>query len=174
MGVAGAEERLTPGESVPTSNPSPLAVVLRQVREADLPFFFEHQRDPEATRMAAFPGRDRVAFDAHWARILADETVFARAIEVGGDVAGNVVSFEAEGERDVGYWIGRQHWGSGIASAALSAFLTEVEERPLFARVAKHNLASIRVLEKCGFTPIRRETAPDGIEELVFELPASD
>src|SRR5207244_9942675 len=36
--------------------------------------FFEHQLDAEATRMAAFPSRDRDAFMAHWARIMSKET----------------------------------------------------------------------------------------------------
>ena len=37
-------------------------VVLREVVDADLPIFFAHQRDPESTRMAAFPARDHDAF----------------------------------------------------------------------------------------------------------------
>ncbi len=48
-------------------------VQLRDVAEGDLPVFFEHQRDPVANRMAGFPPRDRDAFVAHWAKILADE-----------------------------------------------------------------------------------------------------
>jgi hypothetical protein len=34
-------------------------VLLRDVEEADLPVFFQHQLDPEATRMAGIPTRDR-------------------------------------------------------------------------------------------------------------------
>jgi RimJ/RimL family protein N-acetyltransferase len=52
----------------------------------------------------------------------------------------------------VGYWVGREFWGRGIATRALAAFLDEVSERPIYAGVADTNLASIRVLEKCGFT----------------------
>jgi hypothetical protein len=44
------------------------AVQLRDVIEADLPSFFEHQLDPDATRMAAFPSRDRERFMAHWGK----------------------------------------------------------------------------------------------------------
>jgi RimJ/RimL family protein N-acetyltransferase len=73
-------------------------------------------------------------------------------------VAGNVVSFEQDGEREVGYWIGREYWGKGVATEALSQFLDHVEvRRPLYAGVAKHNVASIRVLEKCGFTIVGKE-----------------
>src|SRR2546426_5743563 len=50
------------------------------------------------------------------------------------------------GEPNIGYWLGKTHWGKGIASAALAQFLTRIKARPVYAHVAKHNLASIRVL----------------------------
>lgn len=65
---------------------------------------------------------------------------------------------KAAGEREVGYWIGSAYWGNGIATAALAAFLQQVQMRPLYAHVAKHNRGSLRVLEKCGFTIIGEET----------------
>jgi RimJ/RimL family protein N-acetyltransferase len=147
-------------------------VLLRDVREEDLANFFEHQLDPDAARMAAFPSRDRPAFMAHWARILSDETVIKKTILFDGRVAGNVVCFEQAGERDVGYWIGKEYWGKGIATRALSTFLDIVEQRPLYARVAKHNIASRRVLEKCGFELIGEDTIPDEqqIEEFILML----
>lgn len=120
--------------------------------EDDLPIFFEHQRDPVANRMAAFPPRERDAFMTHWGSILRDASVIVRTIELDGNVAGNVVLFGFERRREVGYWIGREFWGRGVATRALSAFLQEVEERPIYAGVAETNVASIRVLEKCGFT----------------------
>jgi RimJ/RimL family protein N-acetyltransferase len=127
-------------------------VRLRGVTEDDLPIFFEHQRDPVAKRMAAFPPRERDAFMTHWGSILRDASVVVRTIELDGEVAGNVVLFGFEGRREVGYWIGREFWGRGVATRAISAFLQEVEERPIYAGVAETNVASIRVLEKCGFT----------------------
>ncbi len=39
-----------------------------------------------------------------------------------------------------------------MATAALQEFLIQLKIRPLLAYVANHNKASIRVLEKCGFT----------------------
>ncbi len=126
-------------------------VLLRDVIKDDLPILFEHQLDPEATRMAAFPSRDRDSFMAHWAKILADQTIAKKTILFNGQVTGNIVSWEGSGERLVGYWIGREYWGKGITTKALSEFLGRVRTRPLYAHVAKHNIASIRVLEKCGF-----------------------
>jgi RimJ/RimL family protein N-acetyltransferase len=146
----------------------PSDVSLRPVRKGDLPIFFEHQLDPEANRMANFPPRDRDTFMAHWTKIL-DGAGLVRAIDVDGEVAGNVMSWEHDGERDVGYWIGRKYWGAGIATAALRALLSELEERPLFAYVVEHNVGSIRVLEKCGFRVVERVAIPEG-EGGGFEL----
>ena len=81
---------------------------------------------------------------AHWAKILADATVIKQTILFDGQVAGNVVCWVQSGEREVGYWIGKEYWGRGIATRALSELLGQVQERPLFAYVAKHNLASLR------------------------------
>ena len=135
---------------------------LREVEPGDLPLFFEHQRDPVAVEMVAFTSRDRAAFDAHWAKILADRTGLIRTIVLapsesadaaaGEHVAGNIVSWNSDGKRELGYWIDRAYWGRGIATAALAAFLRLEQTRPLFAGVARHNAASRRVLEKCGFT----------------------
>src|SRR6266540_3279641 len=84
-------------------------VVLRDVMEDDLPIFFEHQQDPEASRMAAFTPRDRDAFYRHWrTKILSEETVAARTVLYQGEVAGNIMSFEHLGKREIGYWIGRE------------------------------------------------------------------
>ena len=99
--------------------------MLRAVVDADVPIFFEHQRDPEASAMAAFPSRAYDAHMAHWAdKVLADETAVARTIVVDGQVAGNVVSWEADGRRLVGYWIGREFWGRGVATRAVAELLS--------------------------------------------------
>lgn len=124
---------------------------LREVIDEDLPVFFEHQQDPEAKHMAAIVTRDREGFQAHWARIRTDETIVIRTILCDGKVAGNVLSFERDGHREVGYWIAREFWGRGVATEAVRAFLAHDPRRPLFGHVAKHNGASVRVLEKCGF-----------------------
>lgn len=146
------------------------AVTLRDVTDPDLEVFFEHQLDPEASRMAAFPSRDREAHLAHWRdKVLAGGTSIARTVVHGSIVAGNVVSWVQDGHREIGYWIGRDHWGKGIATAAVAQFLEVVDERPLFAYVAAHNAGSARVLEKCGFT-FDREVPEDDVTLLAYVL----
>jgi RimJ/RimL family protein N-acetyltransferase len=132
-------------------------VVLRNVIEEDLPIFYEQQMDPAATEMAAFPARAWEPFLEHWNNIMADESGTLRTILFDGKVAGNIVGFEQSGEREVGYWIGKEYWGRGIATEALRQFLEEVRTRPLYAHVVRHNAGSRRVLEKCGFRLVREE-----------------
>ena len=132
--------------------------LLRDVIEEDLPVFFEHQRDPEAVEMAVFPSREREPFFQHWHRIMGDDELVVKTIVSGGEVVGNVLSFEREGKRLVGYWLGREYWGRGLATRALAEFVEELAVRPLYAEVATTNMGSIRVLEKCGFTVVGSTT----------------
>jgi RimJ/RimL family protein N-acetyltransferase len=149
-------------------------IALRDVTEADLPIIFEHQRDPDATQMGQVPPRDEAAFQAHWTKLLGDESILKKAIVFRGHVAGHVLSFEKAGERQVGYWLGKDYWGKGIATRALAELLLLEKRRPLHARVAKHNRGSIRVLEKCGFaiTGEGTFTGLDGeaVEEFVLTI----
>ena len=135
-------------------------VQLREVELSDLPIFFEFQLDPEANQMAAFTSKDpsdREAFEAHWQKIFADQSIPIRTILFGEQVAGSVLSYVMEGECEVSYWIGKEFWGKGIATRALALYLVFITERPLYARAAKDNLSSIRVLEKNGFKVIATE-----------------
>lgn len=168
-------DRGSPGASM-SSVPHEEAgdVVLRDVIESDLPTFYEHQADPTACAMAAFTPRDRDAFMAHWAKILKNDASPKKTVLFRGEVAGNIVAWDQDGRRLVGYWIGTTLWRRGIATRALAQFLDQVTERPLYAFVALHNPASIRVLEKCGFTQVRRLVAEDGFEELEMELRAAE
>jgi RimJ/RimL family protein N-acetyltransferase len=127
---------------------------LRDVTPADLGVLFEFGRDPVAVQMAAFTHKDpsdRAAFDAHWARLFADATIRNKAVVLDGAVVGSITSWGPPEERELTYWIDRAHWGKGLATKALAAFLREETTRPLFGRTAKDNAGSRRVLEKCGF-----------------------
>lgn len=150
-------------------------VSLREVTRADLPTLFQQINDPEGMRMVGSvrdSHTDRDAYMARWETIFANAKVIPRAIVVRGPggsevIAGSIACFEREPEPsrpcrilpgpEIGYWLGREHWGKGIASAAVATFLQEVTRRPLYARAASDNVASLRVLEKAGFKEIGRE-----------------
>ena len=96
-------------------------------------------------------------------------------VPINAEIAGHLSIFEMSGEMEVGYWIGREHWGKGIATRALQLFLQSSTVRPLCAHVARHNVASIRVLEKCGFVEVERRAGHDEhadkvVEEILYRL----
>lgn len=128
------------------------SVSLRPIIESDLEAIFVHQSDPIANQLAQFPPRDREAFFKHWHQnILGQVNVLPRAILVDGKFMGNIGHWQSDGQALIGYWIDREYWGKGIATQTLAQFLPLVSLRPLFAHVAKHNLASQRVLLRHGF-----------------------
>ena len=154
-------------------------LLLRNVVNEDLLIFFEYQLDQGANYMAAFTARDptdQEAFLAHWHRILADKTNIIQTILFNRQVAGSVSSYEEEGKPEVTYWLGKEYWGKGIATWALKEFLAQKNQiRPIYARVAKDNLGSRRVLEKCGFKIIGESKGfanarGQEIEEFLLEL----
>jgi RimJ/RimL family protein N-acetyltransferase len=129
-------------------------IMLRKVEPPDLDIFFAQQLDAEANRMAAFVSKDpgdRAVFNARWERILTSPQITQRTIVAGGQVAGYIGCYPHGGNPEVTYWLGREYWGRGLATAALQQMLRLVASRPITARAATDNLGSLRVLQKCGF-----------------------
>jgi RimJ/RimL family protein N-acetyltransferase len=153
-------------------------VSLRPLEDRDLDTLFRQWTDPESIRMAAFTSEnqtDRRAFLDRTARLRADTSVSHRVIDVDGAAAGTIGSFRIDDQLEVTYWVDRTQWGKGIASAALQILLAETAERPVYARAASDNVASIRVLEKAGFQRVgvdRGFAAGRGeeIEETILRL----
>ena len=150
-------------------------VTLRPVTLDDLPIFYGQQREPEANAMAMFPPREENAFMTHWHKILRDDTGIIRTILYNDAVAGNIVCWQGGSDHMVGYWLGKEFWGMGIASHALAQFLALIPHRPLAAYVVKNNLGSQRVLEKNGFQKVGvqlivDDAITDEIEEYIYHL----
>lgn len=156
-----------------------MTTTIRALEDSDLDSVFAWESDPRAFAMAVFTREDptdRAAFDAHYRRIRADESVLIRAVVHEGQLAGTIGSFSIDGEREVTYWIDPGRWGRGIATEALRQYLTIETERPLRARVAGANHGSRRVLEKAGFQRVDEQPSTvvwRGVEvtELAFRLP---
>lgn len=129
-------------------------VRLRPVEDDDLEIFFQFEQDQEAQRRSAFRGRERERFMPHWAKNLADPEKFHRTVLAGDEVAGNIVSWEQDGKRWIGYWLGRDHWGHGIGGRAVRLFLDELTIRPMYADPVEGNVGSVRLLEKLGFSRV--------------------
>ncbi|MFF4491913.1 GNAT family N-acetyltransferase [Streptomyces sp. NPDC001544] len=153
-------------------------IVLREIHDSDLPVFYRQMNDPEAVRMAAFTPEDpadHASFGTYWKEIRSSPDVLARTVLADGDVVGSAAVYGQPGSREVTYWIDRAHWGRGVATAALRELLSQVPERPLYARAAADNAGSLRVLEKCGFRESARalgyaNARGEEIEEVVLLL----
>lgn len=161
------------------SRSAPAAVALREVRPRDLPALYAMHADPEANRAGAFVPKTRAAFFKHWRKVLKNRLIVKKALLRGDRVVGYLVSFFRTGagkpkRREVGYWIAREHWGQGLASAGLRLLLETHRYRPLFARVAETNPASRRVAEKCGFRVVKKgpyeNAAGKTLDEFVLKL----
>ncbi|MBI5764117.1 MAG: GNAT family N-acetyltransferase [Planctomycetes bacterium] len=151
------------------------SVILRSVVADDVDTLFDYHMDADSIRMAAFPPRSREDFNRHWAGVIVNTEAITKAILHDGQLAGYVCGFTREGERLIGYWLGQRHWGKGIASRAVAQFIAYEPHRPLIAHVAVHNVASIRVLIKCGFVEFGRDraaaiTGGDVVEEVLLRL----
>jgi RimJ/RimL family protein N-acetyltransferase len=138
----------------------PENVHLRDVRAGDLPALFQYQLDPAANRMAAVNPRDEEEFHAHWMKLLGDRDIIAKAILVDDQVVGHISCFPRDGKDMIGYWIAKEHWGKGVARRGLALLLEQIQIRPLHAHVARNNVASIRVLERCGFAIVGYQKSP--------------
>ncbi|MCR3753929.1 GNAT family N-acetyltransferase [Lentzea californiensis] len=132
-------------------------VALRGLEDADLDILFDFMRDPESVRMAAFTAEDpddREAFDAHMREIRGNPETLNQVILGDGAVVGSIASFVMEGDTEITYWVDRAVWGQGVAGRAVALLLEQVTVRPLHARVASDNPASMRVLTRAGFKPV--------------------
>lgn len=95
------------------------------------------------------------------------------AIEVDGEAVGGIgVELHTDVERvsaEIGYWLGEPLWGRGIATEALSAVTAEAfvrfELTRIYAVPFADHAASVRVLEKAGYTlegRLRQSAVKDG------------
>lgn len=155
-----------------------LAIKLRPTIVSDLDILFQFQLDKEGGYLAAFMPKDHtdkaVYINKH-INLLNDPTVNNQTILLENRIVGSLAKFVMEGVAEITYWIDRKHWGQGIATKALEAFLSIETSRPIFGRVAFDNFGSQKVLEKCGFVKIGADngfaTARQlEIEEFIYKL----
>ena len=158
QGLSGFLRRMTIPHEISLAH-----ALLRPWRSSDAESVARHANDREVWRNMRdrFPhpytvkdARDWLAFAA----TLPPGTNFA--IDVGGAAVGGI-SFEPLADvfrvgAEIGYWLGREHWGRGIATEAVRAVSEHIFRHFDFIRlqasVFSWNPASARVLEKAGYT----------------------
>ena len=157
---------------------SNIAITLSETTNEDLNVLFLFQLDEQANYLAAFSSKDpgdKVAYIEKYSKFLTDPTINMRTIIVNGEIAGSIAKFVRENDAEVTYWIDRKFWGRGIATNALKKFLEVEQIRPIYGRVAFDNYGSQKVLEKCGFVKIGKDTGfanarQTEIEEYIYKL----
>lgn len=153
-------------------------ITLRKTIQEDLESLFLFQTNEEGIHMAAFTPEDphdKAAYMQKWSAIIENPEIRMQTILLDDIIVGSVVHFDMFDETNVSYWIDHSHWGKGIATMALKEFIASTAKRPLYARVAFDNFGSQKVLERCGFNPIDKETnfangRQMDVEEFVYRL----
>lgn len=153
-------------------------ITLRPTEIADLDALFQFQLDKKGGHLAAFMPKDhtdKTIYLNKYTKLLSDPTVNNQTITIDKTIVGSIAKFVMEGDAEITYWIDRHFWGQGIATKALSKFLTIETARPIFGRVAFDNFGSQKVLEKCGFVKIGSDKGfanarQTEIEEFIYKL----
>lgn len=137
--------------------------LLRPWRSSDLEALLRNADDPDVSRAL----RDRFPFPytrADGETFLAScehlDGEWRLAIEFEGEAAGGIrLCFgraEERGSAEIGYWLGRAHWGRGIARTAVIALVdhafSTLPLHRIHTKVYANNPASMRVLEHAGFS----------------------
>ena len=157
---------MTVPESSFSPHPVSFSLSLRPFREGDQADLVRHANNANVAKHL------RERFPQPYTRQAAEEWVAAckvqspalnLAITADDRVIGSIGllpgSDSSRASAEVGYWIGEEFWGRGIATQALQeivayGFRTLSELNRIFAYVDEGHSASLRVLEKNGF---RRE-----------------
>lgn len=145
---------------------------------SDLDLLFEFQLDKESAYLTAFMPKDPTDKNAYlnkFKKLLEDPTVNNQTVLLGGRIVGSVSKFIMEGDAEITYWIDRNFWGKGIATSALTCFLSMETTRPIYGRVAFDNYGSQKVLENCKFVRVGADRGfanarQAEIEEFIYRL----
>jgi ribosomal-protein-alanine N-acetyltransferase len=94
-----------------------------------------------------------------WVEVGSKQGGTVRAIEYHGLFCGVIGAvrqhFEYSHCAEIGYWLGREYWGKGIATEAVikltQLVFADSKLQRLYAPVFSANKASMRVLEKAGY-----------------------
>lgn len=143
-------------------------LILRRPRPEDADDVYRNINDWDVIRMIARPPWP-------YPRALADEfvhTATSSVIEYDGEVVGAVGIAGRQHGYNLGFWLGKSHWGKGLmteaAAALITVFFAELGDEQIHSSFLTDNPASWRVQEKLGFAatgPCRLEINSRGADQ---------
>lgn len=163
-------------------------VILRPWRDSDAEALYKYASDEEVGACAGWPPHRSVEESAEVIRtFFSAPDTFAVVLKLTGEPVGciGLVPSDAvhypgikDGEREVGYWIGRSYWGCGLIPEAL-ALLSDYCRKDLglsrlWIITYADNFRSQRVAIKCNFRFVKDFKDPDGCESKLFGLPLQE
>ena len=136
-------------------------IKLRKFKESDTDLLISYLNISEVTKYIT--GSIPLPYtksDAQWWIENSAKTEHIKAIEFNGTFVGcisaKIGEYEYNRSAELGYWVGREYWNKGIATEAVKEFTNMLFKTTnivrLFVSVVSSNGASIRVLEKNGYT----------------------
>jgi len=151
--------------ALPAAGELTAPVTTRPLEHDDIAAVYALQHDPKGAAMAGVEG-EFVAEDVFKENMKAligkgEEAAFIFAIMAAGEMAGYIVCLQGpSGKWQVSYWLDQRFWGRGIATAAFRQLLerlpANILNQHLYAAVIDSNAASVRLLEKFGFTAFKQ------------------
>lgn len=141
-------------------------IYLGEIGPQDKAAFLEHLADPaihQYTLRLPYPYRekDADAWIAHVGQIAAEQgqpihwAIRQQDGKLIGVIGMDSLEVGKSHRAEIGYWLARPHWGRGIMTAVVEAAcrfaMLQFGLEKITAHVIEGNVASMRVLEKCGF-----------------------
>lgn len=157
-------------------------LILRPWRLSDAGALYRYARSERVGPRAGWPVHTSVEMSAEVIRTVFSEPETWAVVLKGSDepigcvglvpVAAQNYPGIGPGEREVGYWLGEEHWGRGYIPEAVERLVARCREElsvgRLWITLSEGNLNSRRVAEKCGFTLCDTVDGPDGGRTSVF------
>jgi ribosomal-protein-alanine N-acetyltransferase len=160
-------------------------LLLRQFEPGERQLIYTLNEDPEITRYTGDPVHDLAHAEAILREVILPQyTLYNHgrwAVHTKPDltfIGWCGLKYRPESDEvDLGYRFMKSAWGKGYASEAAMASINygfeKLGMRKIVGRVMPGNLASIKVLEKCGMKYVGEEIV-DGHEAKVYEIVKGD
>ncbi len=140
-------------------------LVLSALSESDKGAFFSLMQEEGISKTYMVPSfESKEKEDRFYERITSlclDSSHFVRGIYLNNELIGFINDCGVEGKQiEIGYFIDQKQWNKGYATEAFSAAIKELFSQGyerILSGYFEGNLASRRVMEKCGMTPIEKE-----------------